>query len=382
MSVKKLSYKEHEGKPNFWSFDDAIFSNCNLVVGKNSTGKSRLISVLHSFSQLILGNVAVLSSGEFDIHLNINDQDFKYHVSFESKGVLSEKLEVDGKLKLERKQDGSGKIYYDAIKKFFDFKLPPDVIAAVNRRDEIQHPYLITLHTWAQSVCLILFGSEFGRGRLSSIEEVMEVNSNIPQNVNSDAANLVKIYGSAFLKYGYEFDKAIIEDMRQFGYNLLDVGAKSVQEIISDFPFSAFTLFTKEEDLGFDVPQFHMSQGMFRALALVINLNVYSFSKEEKVILIDDIGEGLDYERATSIVAYLMEKSTSNNFQIIMTTNDRFIMNKVPLQYWSIMKRKGGIVKIYNEKNSPETFEQFRFIGLSNFDLFSSDFFEEVDGDE
>ncbi|WP_129990463.1 ATP-binding protein [Rahnella sp. CFA14(1/10)] len=382
MSVKKLSYKEHEGKSNFWSFDDATFLNCNLIVGKNSTGKSRLISVLHSFSQLILGNFPILTSGMFDIHLKIKHQHFHYQMLCENKAVISEVLEVDGELKLERKQDGSGKIFYEKIKNFFEFKLPSDVIAVVNRRDEIQHPYLITLHKWAQSVSLILFGSDFGRGRLSSIEEVMDVNSNVAQNVNNDAVNLVKTYGSALRKYGEKFQKAVINDMRQLGYNLTDVGAKNVQQILPDFPFSAFTLFTKEEELGFDVPQFHMSQGMFRALALVINLNVYSFSKEERIILIDDIGEGLDYERATAIVGFLMEKSISSKLQIIMTTNDRFIMNKVPLKYWSIMKRKGGIVRIYNEVNSPETFEQFKFIGLSNFDLFSSEFFEKVNGDE
>lgn len=381
MNIKKVTYKENEGKSNFWSFENATFSNVNLMVGKNSTGKSRLIYVLHSFSQLLLGNVPVFHSCMFDMVLGINSQEFKYHIKFDNGGVASEKLEVDGVLKLERSIEGNGKILYETINDFFEFKLPSDVIAAVNRRDEIQHPYLIELHKWAQSVSLYLFGSEFGRTSLSSIQEVMDANSSVNIVANNDSSSLVRTYGSAYTKYKDAFDAAVISDMRKLGYDLTDVGAANIQDLIP-FPIPAMTMFTEEKELGFKVPQLQMSQGMFRALALVINLNIHSFSKESKIILIDDIGEGLDYERATAIIEFIISKSSDNNMQVIMTSNDRFVMNKVPLKYWSVMKRKGGIVKIYNENNSAEAFENFKFIGLSNFDLFSSDFLEQVDEDE
>ena len=145
---------------------------------------------------------------------------------------------------------------------------------------------------------------------------------------------------------------------------------------IMNFPVALLTMYTVESDLGFKNPQTQMSQGMWRALALVIHLNSCTFSKNKQLILIDDIGEGLDYERSVAIIDLLISKAKTNDIQLMMTSNDRFVMNKVPLEYWSVLKRKGGIVKMFNLRNSQKQFDKFKYIGLSNFDFFASDFFE------
>jgi hypothetical protein len=59
-----------------------------------------------------------------------------------------------------------------------------------------------------------------------------------------------------------------------------------------------------------------------------------------------------------------------------MTTNDRFIMNAVPLEYWLILSRDGGQVTSLNYRNSKEMFDDFESTGLSNFDLFSSGYYK------
>ena len=121
---------------------------------------------------------------------------------------------------------------------------------------------------------------------------------------------------------------------------------------------------------------------MFRALALVVHLNICAFSKKKQVILVDDIGEDLDYERATAIINLLISKAKTYDLQLIMTSNDRFVMNQVLLEYWSVLKRKGGIVKLFNSQNSPKQFNDFKYLGLNNFDFFASDLFEaEVEND-
>jgi hypothetical protein len=99
------------------------------------------------------------------------------------------------------------------------------------------------------------------------------------------------------------------------------------------------------------------------------------------LILVDDIGEGLDYERAVAIIDLLISKAQSHSMQIIMTSNDRFVMNKVPLPYWSVLKRVGGTVSMFNERNSKKQFDHFKFIGLNNFDFFASDYFNAEIGD-
>ncbi len=94
-------------------------------------------------------------------------------------------------------------------------------------------------------------------------------------------------------------------------------------------------------------------------------------------MLIDDIGEGLDFSRAQAFISLLIERAKGNKLQMIMTTNDRFIMNGVPLCYWGIVRRHANKVHVLNERNSREIFDDFSSLGLNNFDFFSTNFFEE-----
>jgi len=56
--------------------------------------------------------------------------------------------------------------------------------------------------------------------------------------------------------------------------------------------------------------------------------------------LIDDIGEGLDYERSKKLIDLIIQKAKKYAVQLIMTTNDRFVINKTPLEYWLVIKRE------------------------------------------
>jgi len=380
MSLVKLSYSEYEGQPQHWEVSDATFSDINLIVGKNASGKSRLLSVINSFARLLSGQHKPFESCKFSAIIKLSSQEFSYDIAFENGAISSEKLLLNGVEKLVRNNDGSGKIYYETEKKFLDFKLPPDAIAAVNRRDEKQHPYLIELHSWANGVVIYLFGSDFGKGLVMGLTEAETLFRNPNPPLFDDPNNLVGIYSSAFTRYGEEFDQSIIADMKTLGYSLADVGSDNIQTMMK-VPFSAICLFTQEVDLGFKIPQMQISQGMFRALALSIHLNVCAFSKSKHLILVDDIGEGLDYERAVAIIDLLISKAQTHDMQIVMTSNDRFVMNKVPLLYWSVLKRTGGIVKMFNERNSKKQFEHFKYIGLNNFDFFASDYFNSELGD-
>ena len=124
--------------------------------------------------------------------------------------------------------------------------------------------------------------------------------------------------------------------------------------------------------------QTDMSMGMFRALSIIIHFNYYELEKIPGCVLIDDIGEGLDYERSTELIKLLIAKveSSVSNIQLFMSTNDRFVMNSVDLKYWQIIDRVGGKVNYYNIKNSSQVFDDFKFTGLNNFDFFATDFFK------
>ena len=85
----------------------------------------------------------------------------------------------------------------------------------------------------------------------------------------------------------------------------------------------------------------------------------------------------MDFSRAQSFISLLISHAEENQLQLIMTTNDRFVMNGVPLKYWGVLSRKGHEVNITNILNAPRIFAEFEQLGLNNFDFFSTNFFEE-----
>ena len=116
---------------------------------------------------------------------------------------------------------------------------------------------------------------------------------------------------------------------------------------------------------------------MFRAFSLLAMIqHVLDTVKGNITILVDDLCEGLDYERSINFTKLLFNKLKEKNIQLIVTSNDSFLMNAVGIEYWNILIREKSTVKAFNYKNSKEIFDDFKFTGLNNFDLFSSDFLD------
>ena len=60
--------------------------------------------------------------------------------------------------------------------------------------------------------------------------------------------------------------------------------------------------------------------------------------------------------------------------EFILATNDRYVMNVVPLESWTVLVDDTNRTKVFNYFNSKQKFDDFKFTGLSNFDFFSMDF--------
>ena len=186
-------------------------------------------------------------------------------------------------------------------------------------------------------------------------------------------------------KFKTEFQQTIISDMNKVGYSISKVGTKPPPfEVLKQYAVGTFSgnpenvpffIYVQESDLKSETGQPEMSQGIFRVLSLLIQVNYFLMAGDSSCIIIDDIGEGLDYQRSSAIIKVLIEKAKIGSIQLIMTTNDENIMNGVPLEYWLVIERKPGVAKLHNYSNSPEQFEQFKHIGLNNFDFFASEFY-------
>jgi hypothetical protein len=307
--------------------------------------------------------------GEWHVKFDNNGESVLYELSAISGEIHSETLIRDNTKVLTRGKDGIGKIWFEKQQDFVDFQCPVNQLAAFARRDSLQHPFFEPLHNWGSSLRHYQFGSQMGH-HLFAVKNALGENEREDDWDDAATQRVLNVFrkGKAI---GPDYVEAVIRDMRSLDYNIDTVFEAAESDIVTNVG-AVYSLTVKEHDLLGNTSQFGMSQGMWRALALIIQVNYQVRSNESCAILIDDIGEGLDYARAKSMIGLLIERAKTGKFQLIMTTNDRFIMNEVPLDYWSVAERTGKDVRLFNSSNSKESFENFKYAGLSNFEFFKN----------
>lgn len=373
MILKSIKYSQYDNAPNAWTLEGFELGKVNLIVGKNATGKTKTLNIIKGLSDLLSGEIKLIfTSGCYEV-LFQNTDDIKYFLSYENSKIQKEELIIEGKKLLNRGAEGKGRIMAVELGQEMSFQSPENELACVTRRDSIQHPFFEDLYEWGKSTTHYSFGSSLGKDHFAIFTK-----KDKKGDINIKETNKV----AAFLKRGIEqhgniIKNKIIEDMKVIGYTIDDVGVSAIPGFSIDNLQGGNLegIYVKEKDLDIVTNQIEISQGMFRTLSLLIQLNYADLESLHGCIIIDDIGEGLDFERSTSLIKLLIDKANNSNVQVIMSTNDRFVMNNVPLEYWSVIQRVGNTSKIFNYKNSKNIFDEFEYTGLANFDFLSTEFY-------
>lgn len=373
MYLNSLDYSERTRTPEEWSIEGFTLDKINLIVGKNASGKTRALNLIANLGNLICGyRTEVYTSGNHHIKFN-DDAKLEYLLSVEQNKIVKEELVKDNRKLLDRGLDGIGKIFAVKINDFIDFQTPDNLPACVARRDSVQHPYFEELYQWGNLLRHYHFGKTLGQEHLSVATIDKTKNLDL-----KDENSIVNIFQVGFEIFKENFITLILADMKEIGYDIevaLYAPLPNIQ--VKGIPRGELIgIIVRESGVNKDINQLEMSQGMFRALSLLIHINYNILMDTPNCILIDDIGEGLDFERSTTLIKLLIEKAKKYPIQLIMTTNDRFTMNSVPLEYWSVIHRMGSKCKVFNYKNSKKNFEEFAYSGLSNFDFFATEFYE------
>jgi len=392
MKLDIFEYVYNQGQPSEWRVEECKLMPTNLIVGKNASGKSRIVTAIRIISELLSTSGKINPNSRTDewfLHFDIDRPErTEYILKIDKGSVIKEQLTIADKKLLDRDESGEGTIFAQELNQNIRFQTPKTELAVTKRRDAIQHPFLENLYQWANSLRLYEFGSQLGKDIPHWIPPTIESLKNETNFKNSD--HVVRVFILGQKEIGDDFIQAIISDMKKINYHISDIGTEVLSLTNSDISFPVNLdnqpefLYVQEQDLKSITDQLLISQGMFRALSLFIQINYSLLLGKLSCIVIDDIGEGLDYERSAAIIKVLIEKAQTGLVQLIMTTNDEFIMNGVPLEYWSVIERKPGRAKLHNMANSEDKFKQFQFIGLNNFDFFTSEFVlqEELDVEE
>jgi AAA15 family ATPase/GTPase len=354
MRIKSFSYNNED-----WTLQEIDLQKVNLLVGKNGTGKSKTISHLDSLVNFIAKWELYITNLDtrWEISwVNDNDTTFSYtlQIHFDENSdnnvfIFEELLMQNDDILIQRNEDGSCQIYSETNKLFDIYNPPSNKLALLSRRDTKAYPYIEDIINWANHSYELSFSS------INSNELSVEIESSSYED-----------YPKVYSRLNGIQQQSVLNNFNSIGFNIATIKHESKGTL--------HYLVIKEKGLDAEIFEETLSQGMLRALCLLIYIE-YLISKNKKAtLLIDDLGEGLDYERATKLGKMLFKLCEENNIQLIATSNDSFLMDVIDIDYWNVLIREGKVVKAINKANRPQIFEDFRFEGTSNFNFFASSY--------
>jgi len=324
----------------------------NLLVGKNASGKTRTIRALQNVTNFLQMKSIFWSETSFKTKMTFIDsliEGWKMFYSFEiSNGkVTAEQMTVNGNVLIKR----------DAVRTMFlgeTINPPTDKLVVQVRRDRDAYPDVEALMEWAEGVITV------------SCSNINPYTVNLGNAINSINPLPFSALVDALTK---DEKKKAIENARRLGYEVVDMTSVKAP---GEMKFVA----VNERYLKDSLLDFQLSSGMMRVLYIVCFLEYVKRIDRHSLLLIDDLGEGLDYNRAALLGKKVFETCENEHMQMIASSNDSFMMDVVDISKWQIVRRNNSKLSVLNQTNTPMLFEQFRMTGLSNFDLFSSDFID------
>lgn len=352
MKLTKLSYIDP-----YWELSNLWLSNLNLIVAKNATGKSRTLLTLDLLVKMITQKKNLNWGSKWTVDF-INHQSqkvtFDFATKYQDSGIVTaEKISIDGVQVLFRNYKQGNVVLKNFITQNNDTVYPPKNKLTLHvNRDVRKYPYLEDINNWAEQCYGFKFGNISPYSKLNEQEyDLLTATEDIP--------NLFKaLKKDSIVK--------IIADFNSLGYDVSDITSQDKIEYT--------ILHVKENQLNKPLPHYKLSQGMFRTLAILVYIEYLLSRKKPTMIIIDDFCEGLDYDRAKKLGSLIFEKCENTDIQLVVTSNDSFLMDTIDIKYWNLLQRNGKVITCLNQLNSPDLFRKFRLTGLSNFDLFSSDF--------
>ena len=342
-----LTYFNYKEKG--WELQDfAPLKTVTLAVGRNATGKSKMIKAIQNTTAFMQMKDNSLANKSFDVSMEIFFSDaemtLKYGFKVNEGLVEKEQLIVNGKEFIKRSKNNAK---YKGVK----INPPSEKLVVQIRRDRELFPEIERLMLWAEGITSV------------SCSDINPFTITIPGRLFSPLT-----FSEVVDSLTNAEKKEVLNTARELGYDITEMTT------IANADFKLVQV--KERDVSKKMIDLQLSSGMLRTIYLLCFMQIIKHNKKISLLLIDDLGEGLDYRRSIQLGKLIFEDCAKNNLQLIASSNDAFLMDAVDIGNWQILRRNNGKVSVINQTNNPELFRKFRITGLSNFDLFSSDFID------
>lgn len=367
MILKTVNFYENKGKPDYWAISDVELTAINALVGLNATGKTRLINLVSNLAKVISKKVPKAFNGHWELEFSNDLEKELYNYRLEmSQGVVKEEGITKNHKVLLRRSNEDGEIYSHTQRKLIPFAPPQNELTLHVRRDKKEHPFLEELYEWASNFHSYSFTNQDPR-------HLLVAQSNVPTDMLENLGAVPYLLSEALKNP--DIKKRIIEDFSRIGYPIKNISAE--KQTMQGIGVNVLLVVVQEPDLKCPTSQLNMSQGMFSALSLIVIIEHILSTNQQCTIAIDDLGEGLDFQRSFDLIKLLVEKVRGSNIQLIVTSNNRFLINAVDIKQLNLLEREGHVVRAFNYTNEKKRFDEFELTGLNSFDFFSQKMYKD-----
>jgi ABC-type Na+ transport system ATPase subunit NatA len=367
MKINQLSYYDHKRQ---WRLEPIEFSDFNLLVGVSGVGKTRILQAILDLQKISEGKS--LNGVEWDIHFTYKNNEYHWSGEFEcniSNNLILENEENNfsnnSNFKIKNESlSKNGELIIDRNEIEIKFKnniLPikpspvQSVVETLNGEADIaavKHGFesIISTVQWSDAslynglIYNIVIDKIF---KDSSLDQRMVVDkryyqSNLPVQIKLVIAYFEKnpIFQAIKERFINIFEQ--VEDIKieqDEDENEEDTLLNSIQEK------APLTIKIKEKGVNNWISEKYISSGMYKTL---IQISECYLTAEGSVILIDEFENSLGVN-CIDILSDLL--SESRNLQFIITSHHPYIINKVGMEHWKIVTRKGGVVTAKDAKD-------------------------------
>ena len=364
MKINQLSYYDHKRE---WRLEPIQFSELNLLVGVSGVGKTRILKAILDLKKISEGES--LNGIEWDIQFTHENNQYHWSGQFECNlsdtliweeredrfsnnsnfHIKNESLSKNGELIIDR-NESEIKFKNNTL----PIKLSPiQSVAKILSEERDVSPILHGLNK-------IIFTNELSRYfeifpyLMIPPDDVKILTNLISLNKNQEISILKKYYQSNMtleikLIIAYYEKNPVFQLIKERFINIfeqvedikIEQDEDENEEKIFDVSIKTQALLTikiKERGVNHWISQKYISSGMYKTL---MQISECYLAAEGSIILIDEFENSLGVN-CIDILSDLL--SENRNLQFIITSHHPYIINKVGMEHWKIVTRKGGVV--------------------------------------
>ncbi len=360
MKIHEITYYDHELE---WRFEPIQFSDFNLLVGVSGVGKTQILKSIMNLRKIARGGS--LNGVEWNVTFTSNNHNYQWSGAFETIEtnqidkirfiedkedeesqnikckINREYLSVDGKFIIER-NDNEIKFNGNKLPKLSPFESAVEILS----EEEDIAPVRLGFNK--------VIYSDQSRGNAISFDDVFYSIFN-NKNSNNKYSSLDKIKESNLppqtkLALVYNHNRQIFQEIKEHFINIFeqveDIKIEpddddELPKIMAEYPIIKI----KEKSVDNWITQERISSGMLRTLMHISELYL---SAEGTVILIDEFENSLGVNCIDILSDLLVD---NRKLQFIITSHHPYIINKIGMEHWKIVTRRGGVVTARDAKD-------------------------------